>query len=249
MNPQVCDMCLTQVSQARRQLVIVLLAAILYNLPRFFTFRMQAEQQAVNNTTNITKFEAHETGLAKDNWYNILYNNVAYVIFLLLGPLVVLGALNYLLIRALAKMRRRRASMQSASQQQDTSVTLVLVILVVIFIVCQLPALVQQILRNVLSQSALDCGGLIYYLRPVSNVLVTLNSVINFFVYVTFNTRFRQQLAEMIRCGRGLDRTTKYAMTAGSGDFCRAVSYSRVPLSRLPTTTLKPAEDQHTTDV
>lgn len=200
--------------------------------------------QTITIPVNMTILEAQETALSKDYWFNVLYNNVAYFIFLLFVPLVVLSALNYLLIRALAKMRRRRASMQSAAQQQDTSVTLVLVVLVVIFIVCELPALVQQVLRNILPEENLLCGGVLFYLRPISNVLVTLNSVVNFFVYVTFNTRFRQHFIEMMMCGRvslsnGLERVAKYATT---GSAACGVSYSRVnqPLSTMNANGLKP---------
>ena len=218
--------------QARRQLGTVLVLAVLYNLPRFFTFRVKFEPHGPNNATMPN---LQETELNLNTYYNIGYNNIAYLIFLLLGPLLILGVLNYMLIRALAKMRKKRATMQSAAQQQDNSVTLVLVVLVVIFIVCELPALVQQILRNVLHESSLICGGFLFYLRPISNVLVTANSAVNFFVYVTFNTRFRQLLVEMVfrrRHRMGSSRTIQN----GSADY-KGASYSRVPVSKLPLST------------
>ena len=45
---------------------------------------------------------------------------------------------------------------------------------------------------NVLPAEQRDCGGVQFYFSQLTNLLVIANSSLNFVIYVTFNTRFRQ---------------------------------------------------------
>ena len=76
--------------------------------------------------------------------------------------------------------------------------TLVLIIVVIVFSVCQAPALLNQILWNVLDDPARNCGGFQFYYSRVSNMLVVTNSAVNFPIYAVFNTRFRQVLTTQV---------------------------------------------------
>src|SRR6218665_270493 len=166
---------LCTVTQAKKQLTVVLLFSLLYNVPRFAEVPMK---------------------LLDIDLYNIIYNNIMYTIFLLLLPVLSLAVLNIKLMSALKKLKRKRAEMQSLRQQQDNNVTFVLIIVVIVFIICQAPALVNQILWTLLPESYRDCGGFQFYFRRFSNTLVTTTSAVNFPIYVLFNTRFRQVLAQ-----------------------------------------------------
>lgn len=88
----------------------------------------------------------------------------------------------------------------SEKQRQESNVTFVLIIVVLVFCVCQAPALVNQIFWNVLPEQARWCGGFQFYLSPICNVLVILNSSVNFVIYLLCNTRFQQTLAERFCC-------------------------------------------------
>jgi hypothetical protein len=56
----------------------------------------------------------------------------------------------------------------------------------------QAPALVTQFLWSVLPDSQRLCGGVQFYYSQITNLLVIANSSVNFVIYLTFNTRFRQ---------------------------------------------------------
>lgn len=86
----------------------------------------------------------------------------------------------------------------SEKQRQESNVTFVLIVVVLVFCVCQTPALVNQILWTVLPEQARRCGGFQFYFSPICNVLVILNSSVNFVIYLVCNTRFQQTLRE--RC-------------------------------------------------
>ena len=187
---------LCTVFQARCQLGIVLLFSVLYTAP---------------------KFAEVPTSLGDSELYNIVYNNIMYTIFLLLLPLFGLAILNIRLVKALKELRHKRAKMQSLRQQQDNNVTFVLIIVVIVFIICQSPALVNQILWTLLPETYRDCGGFQFYFRRFSNMLVVANSAVNFPIYVVFNTRFRQVLKETFAGIPGINGIGGVAGGGGGG--------------------------------
>lgn len=186
--PRLCT-----VNQAKKQLAAVLLFAFIYNIPKFAEGKINWLE---HNDTYFPQILQSELG--KNKLYNIIYSNILYTIFMLSIPLVILTVLNIRLINALKKLSRRRAEMQSLRQQQDNNVTLVLVVVIIVFTVCQAPALVNQILWNTLPDNSRACHGFQFYFRPLSNTLVILNSAVNFFIYLFFNTRFRMILKSCI---------------------------------------------------
>ena len=188
--PRLCN-----VTQARKQLAVVLLFCVLYNVPKFWEAKM------VEKTHNGTVFYCPDMRyeiIRHPQLYQILYRNVMYMIFLLALPLLILTVLNTRLISALKALRRKRAEMQSLRQQQDNNVTFVLVVVIIVFTVCQTPALLNQIFWNALSDSQRNCGGFQFYFSRISNTLVILNSSVNFVIYFLFNTRFKQVLLQNI---------------------------------------------------
>ena len=184
---------LCTVTQARKQLSLIIACALLYNIPRFFSAHLVPAVTA----NNVTVYEANHTTLGSNLMFNIIYNNILYVIVLLTLPILILTLLNIRLINALQEIKRRRAEMQNRQQQQDNNVTLVLIIVVIVFITCQLPALINQIMWNTLSNISRECGGLQYYFSKISNCLVIVNSSVNFVIYLLFNTRFKQVLLQL----------------------------------------------------
>ena len=154
-----------------------------------------------------------------------MYNTVLYGIIIIVLPNCILALLNICLIRALKAHRRTQVQMQTLHTQNENSMTFVLVIIVVVVIVCQLPALVTRVLLFSAPKEAYRCVGFIFYMVPITNMLLVLNSAVNFLVYIMFNKRFRgvlmekvfkrhatQQVVIIIRCkcwSSGDDRTTR----------------------------------------
>ena len=195
--PRLCT-----VLQARRQLAVVLIFSALYTVPKFADSRvMYIEQNDTDSQVSMLVPRATPTALGDNRWYHIIYSNICYTVFLMFLPLLILTILNIRLINALKALQQKRQEMQSMRQQQDNNVTFVLIIVVMVFTVCQVPALVNQILWNVLPDQSRQCGGFQFYFRNVSNMLVIANSAVNFVIYFLFNTRFKQILMETL-CGK-----------------------------------------------
>ena len=183
-------------SKVKKQLTFVLLSAVLYNIPRFAEYRI--EYVTFDGKTYIP-YEVR-TKLGTEALYDIVYDSACYFTFIVALPVFTLTYVNVRLIQALKTRRRNRTEMVSQRQQNDNNVTLVLIIVVVVFIICQVPAFVGWALLNVASKGAHLCGGYDFYLRPVANTLVALNSAVNFVIYVVFNKRFRHVLTRTVGC-------------------------------------------------
>ena len=179
---------LCSVAKARQYLAAVLICSLIYCIPRFLQAKVVDEWSVeYNRTIHMAKL----TDIGENKYFNIIYNNICYLIFMLFFPVLLLTILNIRLINTLKAINQRRSEMQTRQQKQDNNVTFVLIIVVLVFTICQTPALINQILWNVLPDNSRHCGGLQFYFRPLSNLMVILNSSVNFIIYYLFNKRFK----------------------------------------------------------
>ena len=185
---------LCTISKVKKQLAFVLLAAVLYNIPRFAEYRTEY----VNYDGKKYKPYAVPTKLGTQNLYYMIYDSALYFTFIVALPIFTLTYVNIRLIQVLKVRRLKRTEMVNQRLQNDNNVTVVLIIVVVVLIICQVPAFVGKALLNVSSKNAQLCGGYHFYLRPVANTLVVLNSAVNFVIYVLFNKRFRHVLSQTV---------------------------------------------------
>ena len=198
---------LTSVPKTKVLLIIVLIFSVLYNLPLYFEssiVRIQFKEiksSKLNLTNrsfllenslpdNQTCFCLSLSKFYHQDFYVHGYYSISYTIFFLTIPLSILAILNSLLIIQLKKLSKRKAEMQTLRQQQDNNITLVLIVVVLVFIVCQTPALINRILWSVLSNEMRMCLGFQFYFSKISNMMISVNSAANFFIYLFFNTRF-----------------------------------------------------------
>ena len=174
---------------SHRQVLYIVLFAVVYNIPRFFEFEKKEVCSGVNQTT----LQFGTGGLFGNSLaYRIIYTNILYFVVLLGGPLLVLSFLNFQLILALKARAVRRANMGKTDSQQD--LTLVLVVVICAFIIFQLPTFIDHIFWTVLDPSLRMCKGWHYYYTAFSDLLAVCNSSINFLIYCITSASFRSQL-------------------------------------------------------
>ena len=89
--------------RARSAVAIVIISAILYNIPVYF------EKTVVYKKTCDGHFriQLEHTELKRKDLYFVVYKTICYFVFRTIGPLLLLIILNARLIRALRQMRRR----------------------------------------------------------------------------------------------------------------------------------------------
>ena len=170
--------------------LIVFSTSVLYNLPRFF------EHQVVSSTANSYQNGSNATNaseriLGDSTFYQILYSNILYFPVMYIIPLISLMYLNTKLIKAVNQLKTRKAQL-TGHQAPEDHITLCIIFIVFIFVICQTPALINQILWAVTDHADRDCGKFHFYYTKISDVLVVINSSVNFIIYCLFGKSFRQ---------------------------------------------------------
>lgn len=220
---------LCTMKQARMQVIALGAVTLLYNVPRFFEFRIETERVDDDGSVVLV---GSPTELKKSSEYNIVYENVFYCFFVFAGPLVILVVLNACLIRELWLARRRLAERRlpasmTGEARESQNLTLVMIVIVLIFLVCQAPAFVNQLLYYIMGDEGYDCGRVYFYYYHVSNILVSANSAANFIVYCLFRQQFRQRLAAFCGGGGSVRRgDTEYRRSTKSFSVNHTRSYS-----------------------
>jgi hypothetical protein len=200
------------------------LGAILFNIPRFFASSVEEQFDPCTNTTSIVNTE--NESLKYSAMYRIFYGIVLYFIFIVVGPLLMLVVLNINLMLIIHRSNKQRSRMAKVSpQQQKADVNRMLISVITVFIICETPAVVYQILWMTNSPQAI-------LIMPFTNMLVTLNSSINFFIYCLAGQKFRKIL-RTICCGskhrwKKLNRNGEYLLSERSS----VTQISMVPPTR-----------------
>ncbi|KAK2159789.1 hypothetical protein LSH36_146g04001 [Paralvinella palmiformis] len=189
--PQLCTKKNVQI-----QLVVLATTIVLYNTPRFFEYRYV--YQNVTNERNETVLVEVNTGLTAHRLYNILYENVAYCMFVFFFPLLILVVLNAHLVRDLKKAQACRKALQGRGSKEENNITLVMIIIIIVFIICQTPASINQILYYMIADTEKTVCRAYTKFFHICNLLITLNSAMNFVIYCLFRRQFQQELIALL---------------------------------------------------
>ena len=143
----------------------------------------------------------------------LIYRNICYFIFVNVIPLVILSVLTTLLVRALHRANTRRLDMTQGQLEKDPAITLTLIVVVIVFLLCQIPAAFNR-LFIMLYNSGTNCDHWHYWFRKVSDVLIATNSAVNFFIYMTCSSRFRQKYKNIFLCQKSRSPNANSGLTS-----------------------------------
>ncbi len=194
---------LERVRTVRLQVTAVLLGAVVYNIPRFLE-----NEIVVKSTDNGSYvFGINRTELYYNNVYQILYKNVLFFACMSVIPLVTLCVLTFRLVRELRRSRHSRQELaagrggdRGGNREMESGLSLSLLGVVLAFLLCQTPAVVNRLLTLTLPPKDRQCGGLRFFFTPLSNLLVFINSSVNFFIYCLCSRTFRRHLKLRLAC-------------------------------------------------
>ena len=160
-------------SKVKIQLAVVLIAAVVYNIPKFAEMRIEyvTKHTPNNDTLHFTITDFTRFGEMRQFFY--VYDTICLLIFLLVLPILTLTVITIRLVKAMNAHRRMQLERHSRSQQNDSNVTFSLVIVVIVFIVCQVPTFVFYVLAEVLPYEAYYSGGFLFYMGVVSKQRMT----------------------------------------------------------------------------
>jgi len=166
--------------RAKLYILVIVLLSIGYNLPRFWEVTW-AQVYSPALAANIT--EVVPTQLRENKTYIEVYINWLYLIFLYLTPICLLSVLNILIYREVRRATTLRADI-SRSQARELGLASMLLCVVMVFLLCNFPAMVVNILEHF--------GCLYHPLTQTNNLLITINSSVNFIIYCIFGHKFKR---------------------------------------------------------
>ncbi|KAL3860357.1 hypothetical protein ACJMK2_010493 [Sinanodonta woodiana] len=174
-------------SRTKRVIFIIFFCSITYNIPRFLEYKTI---QVYDSFSNTTVPEVTYTDLGMNKTFQRVYFVYSYLLFMFLLPFGIISILNILLIRAVNNARLDR-NVISASVSKEKNLTVMLIVLINTFLACQLPALFDNIIFTISDQNKLRCSVAYVEFTTISNLLVVVNSAINFMLYCIVGKRFR----------------------------------------------------------
>ena len=119
--------------------------------------------------------------------------------------------------------RRMQLEMNCLHNQHDSNMTVTLLMVVVVFIICHVPSIVVEMVSIVAPFDVLISNEVWYVVTDISDVLVILNSAVNFAIYTLANKRFREVLTKTIcRRQRPSERRVVTARQMARADVVRS---------------------------
>lgn len=246
-------------------IIPVLILSTVFNLPKFAETKVVEEiiiKKRVDPETfetefyNYTLVTVHPTDLRMNDAYIFWYNNLAKLLITGLIPFLSLCIFN---TRIYGALRRRRNVMgpnaTAAHQQQlneDNRQALVLFSIVIIFLISNVPRIalnlhevftIEQYKEDV-SHGCIHLPFWVLLSGTVSQLLMVVNSSINFFIYCVMSALFREVFWDYVtaRCPQINCKKTPRAENGG-GDGCgsgqaAAVSRASVELHETKVITI-----------
>ena len=204
--------------KARKQVTVVVMFAIIYNIPRYFDYSVKTRLIRGHNCTVMSEIYVRKTTFSSNQIYNLIYHNIMYFLVMYIIPLAMLVVLNYKLTRALKYRKQRHrnmvAAVHDAQSRSEDDITTILVAIVLVFLICQTPALITQSLLSLLNEKSTLCPNFYFYYARCSDALVVLNSSMNFIIYIFCSQRFRKRFLQWFCNNRFSDLVTN-AQTLG----------------------------------
>ncbi|CAB3385042.1 Hypothetical predicted protein [Cloeon dipterum] len=214
--------------RARIYVVLIVLFSVLYNTPRFFEVERVSDVLPPHNTT---VYMVSASALRNHPLYITIYVNWSYLLVMYFVPFLALAVFNCAIYMQVRKANAERQRL-SRLQKKEIGLATMLMCVVVVFFMCNILPLVNNVLEAFY-------GILQDELIATSNLLVAINSSVNFIIYVIFGDKFKRLFLKLFwpkrggRCCRGgrdsPDATHEESFVSNGRTFS-----VRQPSGRLP---------------
>lgn len=166
-------------ARTKASIIVIVIVSILYNIPKYFEISVGENVDADYGTFYFT----YASAFRRDKLYISIYIHWLYCIFMNLIPLSGITFFNLMIYRQVRIVNRNRVKLTS-KEQQDIKLTTMLFCVVIVFLTCQFLAVLTNVLETFYSIHD-------DVLTKLSNFFVTLNSSVNFIIYVVLVRKFR----------------------------------------------------------
>lgn len=181
-------------SRTKRIIILIFVCSVIYNVPRFFEYTVV---ETWNSSLNRSVPELITTTLGSNTDFKKIYFICLQLVVMFLGPFVLIFILNIQLMWAVKNAKKTRNRM-STNAAKEANLTIMLIAVIVVFLLCQLPSIADNILWTMFDKSKLQCS--LHYIRltSITNLMVIVNSAVNFILYCVFGKRFRRVFIKIV---------------------------------------------------
>ena len=184
-------------------MTIVILGAIVISIPRFFENVIQVDLQR-------GRYRVLPTSLSENTYYTIIYKIFIFLTAMYIIPMSTMSVLNVKLVKALKTADKDRKVLQPSSEtiHQNRIVTAMVIVVVAVFLVCNILPFLSHILYSIelafpdLEESVIDPRR---KLSNISDLMLSINSAINFIIYCACSKKFRKDFVSMFSCKKKSD--------------------------------------------
>lgn len=179
--------------RARIYVVVILVFSICYNIPRFFEVALiEHQDEEFGYVYCITASE-----LRGNEIYINIYIHWLYLVFIYFIPFLSITFFNGMIYRQVRKANRERQKL-SRTEKREIGLATMLFCVVIVFMCCNILALLVNVIESFF-------GDIYDPLVKTSNLLVTINSSVNFIIYVIFGEKFKR-IFLLLFCKRRVGR-------------------------------------------
>lgn len=192
--------------RARIYVVVIIIFSICYNIPRFF----EVDLSEYNDREFGFVYCITASDMRADESYINIYIHWLYLIFIYFIPFLSITFFNSMIYRQVRKANRERQRL-SRTEKREIGLATMLFCVVIVFICCNILALLINIIEAF--------SGKIYdRLVKTSNLLVTINSSVNFIIYVIFGEKFKR-IFLLLFCKRRVGRESPDGLIHDDSSF------------------------------
>ncbi|OAD60755.1 FMRFamide receptor [Eufriesea mexicana] len=167
--------------RAQLAVLVIVIFSFIYNLPKFWEVDYYTE---VHWKYNVTVYCLYPADLRDNNLYVTIYVHWMYFFICYLFPFLALVIFNAAIYRRVRKANRDLQQL-SRHQRREIGLATMLFCVVIVFLICNILPLASNIHETFLNDPPV-------WLVQTGNLLVTINSSINFIIYVIFGRKFKR---------------------------------------------------------
>ncbi|XP_011879606.1 PREDICTED: FMRFamide receptor [Vollenhovia emeryi] len=167
--------------RAQVAVLVIVIVAFIYNLPKFWEIEVFHERHW---KYNITVYCVSPTELRSNDYYVTLYIHWMYFFVYYMFPFIALLIFNTAIYRRVRKANRDLQQL-SRHQRREIGLATMLMCVVVVFLICNILPMVSNAHETFIADPP-------QWMVQIGNLLVTINSSINFIIYVIFGRKFKR---------------------------------------------------------
>ncbi|XP_047351438.1 FMRFamide receptor [Vespa velutina] len=178
--------------RARLAFLSIVTFATIYNIPKFLEIEIYSEKHW---KYNVVIYCLRPAPLRDNNIYVTIYVHWMYFFVCYTIPLFALIIFNMAIYRRVRKANRDLQQL-THHQRREIGLATMLLCVVIVFVICNILPLTSNIFETFIYDPP-------RWLVQVGNLLVTINSSINFIIYVIFGRKFKRIFMKLF-CGSAI---------------------------------------------